>query len=164
MKSLKICTLAVSLCLISCSCSAKKTEQAPPELPKDISQSVVMEISGREYKADLRRGDADIWECAFTSPETVEGLTLTLSGEDCKLSYNGLEYTAGRSDIPECGAVPMLTSSIDDIILRKDITCTEKDGNTLCRGSVRGYDFAAEINGAELVSLDIPNCVSMKKA
>lgn len=152
------------MCPAFCGCSGKKAEKTPPELNDKFEKSAVLEISGREYKAEFRRGGADIWECEFTSPETVEGLTITLSGEDCKLTCGVLEYDAVRGDIPEYGSVPMLTRCIDDIIAQRDLSCTDNGDTTLCRGTVRGLDFTAEIDDNELISVDISGCVSAKLA
>lgn len=162
MKSLKKCTLAafLSLGILLSGCSKPKAPDEPPEFSQEFEKTAVLRASGREYKVQLRRGGADIWECVFTEPETIEGLRMTASGETCKLEFKGLEYTAERSDLPEYGVMPLVTQSVDALIEQRNITYTESEDSVVCRGTIKDRDFTAQARDNEIVSIDIPGCMS----
>lgn len=156
----KICilTAVLALSLTACSSGGARKAAQPYALGPEFERCAVMTVDGREYTAQLRRAEGEtgpLWECAFTSPETVSGLKFTLAGEDCRLESNGLSYTTGRSGLPQYAAVPMLTDGLDMLISARDLTCTA-DGETLTeRGVLQGLDLCAVIEGDKLTALTV---------
>lgn len=151
---------ALSLSILLSGCSKPKAPDEPPEFSQEFEKTAVMSVSGREYKVQLRRGGADIWECVFIEPETIEGLRMTASGDTCKLEFKGLEYTAERSDMPDYGVMPLVTQSVDALIEQRNITYTDGEDKVICRGTVKDRDFTAQARDNEIVSIDIPGCMS----
>ncbi len=143
-------------------CGESRKAAEPEKLGEKFEKTAVITMYDREYTAKLRRGGADIWECEFTQPETVAGLKMTASGDNCRLEFQGLEYTADRSVLPEYGAMPLITGALDAMIAGRDISCTEKDGKLTETGIISGQDFTARVSKGEIRSLEISDCLKAK--
>ncbi len=149
--------LAAVLCaaLFTCSCGKSRTSAKPEEIPEDFSKSAEITLDDNVYCADFRRGGDNVWECEFTSPETIEGLKITCSGDLCTLDFKDLSYTLDRADVPQYSVVTLVTKTIETLISGKDLSCTENNGTVTERGIVSGEDFTAIIKKGELSEITV---------
>lgn len=154
---LKIPMLAAVLCaaLITCSCGKDRQSAKPETIPEDFSKSAEITLDDNVYCADFRRGGSDIWECEFTSPETIEGLKITCSGDLCTLDFKELSYTLDRADVPQYSVVSLVTKTLETLISGKELSCTESGGTVTERGVVNGEDFTAVIKKGELKEITV---------
>jgi len=161
----KILCAAASLLILTfsfASCGNSRKAEKPVGLSEDFQKTAEITLDGKKYAANFKRGGADVWECEFTYPETIEGLKLTCSGEECRMDFQGLTYTTSRECIPEYGIMPLVTGSVDDVIAGRDVSCTS-DGKTVTeKGIVNGEDFTAIVKNNELVSLEIAQKLTVK--
>ena len=132
-------------------CAAETKSVKPEKVSDKFDKTAEITLNGRDYIAHLRRGGEDIWECEFTQPDCIAGLKLTTDLTGCMMTYNGLEYLADRSDLPEYALMPQLTAALDDVIAGRNVSCTEgKD----CLTEV-GQNFTASVRKGEITSLEI---------
>ena len=153
-KSAILAASACVLCLLT-SCGGISKSAEPEKLSEDFSADAQITYDEREYAANFKRGGADLWECEFTAPETIKGLKLTATGELCKLEFMGLTYSLERSDVPEYGIMPLITSVVEDLIACRDLTCTSSEEGTKECGIVSGQDFTATVKDGKLISIQI---------
>ena len=115
-----IMSLIISAAAAGCAKAAEYSE--PGALPKDFDKKASVVCCGREYEAELRRGNDSAWEISFTAPECIEGLTITSTDGDCIFNYSGLEYFARGTALPDSGMLPLLSGAIDKVISAEDIS------------------------------------------
>ena len=154
--------LSVSAAAVLTGCGAESISARPAKLGKNFDRTAEIEYFGREYTAQLRRGGDGVWECSFTSPDTVAGLKMTSDSESCRMELDSLEYLCGSGQLPEYGLMPMLTGTLDTLIKGEDISCTEHGDHTEERGETAGQRFTANIKDGELRELDIEGCMKAK--
>lgn len=80
----------IALCvLLFTSCGAKKP--SVPSLDGDISVQGTLCVSGLEAKVSLSRADG-VWTASFTSPESINGLELTISENKLGSKLDGISF------------------------------------------------------------------------
>lgn len=162
MKRTKAFFLTILAVMGLCSCG-ESSEVKPVKLAEDYKTPAEFTIDGTEYTANFTRGNADMWECEITAPETVSGMVITCSGESARLEYKGLTYETDRGNIPESSAVTMTAAVLDKIIAQKGLTYLKNDkGEITVTGQVNGQDFAAKVKGEKVKSLEISSDISVK--
>lgn len=144
------------------SCGGKRESVKQEALPEKFDKTANITLDEKEYSADFKRGGADIWECEFTAPETIEGLKLTISGEVCRLEYKGLDYTVQRENMPDYGILPLVTKSVDSLIAGRDISTVKSGKSVISSGTVSGESFSAEISDGEIKTLNIEGYLSVE--
>lgn len=154
---LKIPMLAAVLCSVAmmCSCGESRRAVKPETIPENFSKSAEITFDDNTYCANFRRGGSDIWECEFTSPETIEGLKITCSGELCTLNFNELSYSLDRANVPQYSVVTLMIKTLETLISGKELSCTENGDIITERGLVSGEDFTAVIKKGELQEITI---------
>ncbi len=91
-----IFVLPALLALSACSAGTIGTE--PPDLDMAFSAEADISYDGQECTAQIRRMERDIWEFCITDPYPVEGLVITVRGNDTKLKMYDMESAADVSD------------------------------------------------------------------
>ncbi|MBQ8966171.1 hypothetical protein [Ruminococcus sp.] len=155
---LLLVTLAFAAAMSACKAERRATE--PKKLSAELDKTAHITLNGREYTAHLRRGGDGIWECAFSEPECLAGLTMTCDPEGSRMAYEGLEYYISPENMPEYGLMPLLTSALDDVAEGRDISCTEAEGCIRETGQAAGQSFTAEVKDGGIVSLEIAGVLS----
>ena len=162
--AMKMIHAAAVLTVISllAGCKAQTKEAKPDEVSQEFDKTVMMTFGGREYSARLRRGAADVWECEFTEPECIAGLTLTTDPEGCRMSFEGLEYLADNEDVPEYALMPLMTGALEDVMAGREVSCTQGKNSISELGQVNGMRFTAKVSGGEITELEIPDRLTAK--
>ena len=142
----RIITAAAAAAVMLTGCGAESHTKGKEVISGEFDKTANITIGGREYEARLRRGGAGMWECEFTAPECISGLTLTASPEICVISAEGLTYEADIAELPDSGLVPQVTKALDDIIAGKGTS---------------GEGYHAETKGGEIISLQTENASLM---
>lgn len=148
---------AASMILTSCG----KTKCAPVELDGNLSCHAEITQGGKIYSADLKRADGAGWKATFTSPETIEGMEVSLFNDSCTVNFKELSYTASREELPQFGMIDLITSALDKCNL-KDVECTKKDKTVTQEGKVKDLSFKAEFKDKKLSALEISNELTVK--
>lgn len=130
-KTIAIMCAVPVFALSACGSSDEKTEKLPEKF------SLCAQISDRDFTAtaDMTRLENG-WEIAVTAPETLEGMQISLTDADCKITYDELSYTAANEDIPANSAIRLTALSLDKCVKAKpsgtvsgaDYKFTFKDG------------------------------------
>lgn len=114
------------------------------------------------YSADFQRGNEKTWKAVFTSPETIEGMAVTLSEENCSIDFKGISYSAPRSEFPQLGILNLFTSALEQCYDQSKVK-SYKSGNVITQqGKIDGMDFKAEFKNNKLKKIDIGNNITIK--
>lgn len=168
--SLCVCVSVLTcagMLLSLCSCSSSSSSK-PVSLSGNQALSAEIKDGEQAYECTLKRGENGTWECRFMKPDTIKGMTMTLSGEVCSLEFIGMKYETERKDMPKYSAVSLITTAADKLISKKDIGCEkETDSKSkICTytesGKVQGLEFSAEIKNEKLTSMKISENVTAK--
>ncbi len=121
----KIISLLICLVLIFafCGCS-KKTD------PVDMNRiySVDAEVKLGDYSANvgLNRLSNGAWDISFTKPDNLKGLAITYQNDKADVSFNGLNFSINREDIPVNAIVSTLTNVLDNAAYGRELSFTKK--------------------------------------
>lgn len=153
----KLSLMAILTTIIVCltGCGNKNDSISPQELPENFSANTEITYDGIQYEASFARSEGSIWECQFTYPPSMEGMTVTLSPDLCTMEFKGLSYSLKREDTPQFGIVQMVTCVVDDLIYCRNLTCSEENGKLTESGIINGTDFTACFEDDKLITLDI---------
>lgn len=149
---LKILAAVITSALCLCSCSSSSGAK-PCDVDEKFSSSVKITQDDKEYTAKLSRADADIWELAFSAPDTVAGLKLGFTGNICTLELEGLKYELDRKNVSQYSMASLCCGAMEQLINKRDLTCSS-DGDTLTeKGSINGREFSAVFEGGKIKEL-----------
>lgn len=149
--------------IMLCSCKSSEKTVKPVKLDENFKAQATVTVDGTEYTANLTRSGADVWECEFTAPETIEGMVMTCSGDSAELEFMGLEYKTDRANIPESSAVTLISAAVEKIISQKGVSYMQNDkGIITVSGDVKGQAFTAGMKNGKLRSLSISSELEVK--
>ena len=89
--------LVLPAVLLMSACSAGGIGTEPPDLDQAFSAEADISYDGQECTAQIRRMERDIWEFCITDPYPVEGLVITVRGDETKLMMYDMESVADVS-------------------------------------------------------------------
>lgn len=153
---LKITALSMTLALLAALSSCGKSDCKPTEMDKNLSCHAEITHNDITYSADLQRQDGMGWKAAFTAPQTVDGLEISLFEESCTIEFKGLSYSSNRDELPQGGFITLLTSALDDCIEGR-VKCVSDGQKVTQSGEVEGIEFSALFDSGTLKSLEIFN-------
>ena len=139
--------------------SCGKTAVKPVGMDEDMKFHGEIVQDNVTYSADFERaGDAG-WKAVFSAPETVEGMEVDLFNDTCTVKFNGLSYTAERSELPQYGMVALITSALEDCISGK--VKSEKEGSIVTeKGNIQDLDFTVQLKNDKLTAMDISDVLT----
>lgn len=88
---------AVPIIIALSACSAGAGGSAPPDMDVSFSAEADISYDGQDCTAQIRRMERDIWEFCITAPYPVEGLVISVRGDDTKLRMYDMETAADVS-------------------------------------------------------------------
>ncbi len=142
---------ATAFALVSCGNEQSKRQQ--PET--NFSCKAVINQDGEKFEAELQRIDGSGWNAVFTSPETIEGLEVSLLNDKCTVTFQGLTYTADREALPEYGILSLISAVEDNCISGKSENISVNGDIFTEQGSVHDFEYTAEIQGKYVVGIEI---------
>lgn len=90
----------------------------------------------------------------MTAPENLKGLSVSYSGDTCKVNFNGMVIENANGFLPENSAITVLKDVLEFCNGKE---CESKNENLILRGNYKGseYTFSASPSGLP-ISLEIP--------
>lgn len=152
-----ICVLAAFALTLSLASCSDNSAAKPCDLDENFQGSVKISQSGKDFSAEIEKGEPQTWKFEFTQPETISGMTLTATGETCKVDFMGLSYATPCENLSRTSMVFLTSAVIDKLIAKSDITCTKSDEKILESGTVNGHDFTASFSDGKLKTIEISN-------
>ena len=151
-----VTVLAVGLlCLCMAGC---KKQAVAPAATTDFSCNVRAVYDGLAVTGTLVRRSAGTLELAFTSPETLNGLTAVWDGEDVTLQMHGLSFSVNADALPEQALGEGVLAALDSAL---DKTMTPKlEGDTaVYEGTVEQgtYTLVCDKTSGKPLSLTMPS-------
>lgn len=140
-------TLAAIPFFALCSCS--KSEDKKITLPESYSVRATITQRDFEAKADMKRSK-DCWEIEILSPESLEGMEITLTEADCRIEYRELEYSADSGELPEFSPIRLTAKVLDKTSASKP------------SGQIGGEDYSVKLKDGKPVSAEIGSDLTVK--
>lgn len=143
----KLAVLA-ALSVMLCSCS-KSEESTPGSIPKCFT--VTAEIADGDFNctAEMTRSTSG-WEIVMLEPETVEGVSFEINGEEMRVVMGELAYTASHADIPDGSPVRLTAAALDRCV------------NKRTEGELYGQHYAVELEKGAPVQLVVGTQFSVR--
>lgn len=138
----KFILMCMCICAISTASACGGSKSTEISLPK--SYTVNAEISSDDFagKAQFERLEGG-WQITVSEPKTLEGMQIALTDADCKISFEEMEQTFSREELP--------TSS--PIILTAQVL--EKCAAGKVSGKISGEDYDVTVKNDKLKSAEI---------
>lgn len=133
MKERIIIPVALVSCLVCASCKAVDKAEIP-DLKGDMSISGSVTCDGVTAQAEFTRS-AGIWTVCYTSPDTVNGLTVIDDGNTVKYSLDGIEYEYSNFSPQFATAAGLLTDCIDNAGTAENVTARQGDDKLTLSGT-----------------------------
>ncbi len=140
--------------------SCGKTIGKPEQLDKNFTCEAVFSENDNKYQANLERVDGVGWNAVFTSPETIEGMEVSLLNDKCTVNFKDLTYTVDRAELPQYGFLSLVTSSVDNCISGKNLETSQKGEDFLQKGTIKGADYTAQISEKTISNVNIANQIT----
>lgn len=140
--------ITAAACLLFCSCKSSDGSTERP-LPEAFSVTAQMTEGSFSCTADMTRSNEG-WDIVVTAPETVEGVSFHINGEEMTVRSGELSFKTAHEDIPQASPV-RLTAAILDRCVKKH---TE--------GELYGQHYAAQVENGEPVQLEAGTCFFVK--
>lgn len=156
----KIISFALTVSLALCMASCSKAVETPKGLDKNFVCKAKIIQDNTQYKAKLKRIDGAGWSAVFSSPETIDGMEVSLLNDRCTVKFKDLTYTGNRKDLPQNGMIEMIAGAIDKCIAGKGITTSQSGNETIEKGVFKGTDFTAHISGKKVSKIEISTEIS----
>lgn len=130
---------AILLTLVALS-SCKKSETTRPELDFDYTCNAQITVDERLYKTELSKNGGE-WEFIYTYPAELSGMTVSLSDQNIKISFNGLEMENDRESVPESCVCDFVAKALNYITYGSGMDFKEKSGLVTAKGTLDGGDI-----------------------
>lgn len=152
--------LMMMTAILFTSCASRTTmESAEADLGSPFECDMKMIFEDNEFGGKLRKIDTGIWEADFTSPDTLEGVLLSINGNDVTASYKGLSFTVPKKALPVKSVLLNFISAVDKIAESEETEGTENDGIMLIDGENESgeYTLGLDMKTGDLCSFEMKN-------
>ena len=161
-----ILSLLLVLSLFGCkNAPLKNNKDRPPDIgyetSDELSYADLYIINGeREYEAKYDQTSLTEAQLEFTSPATVRGLKVKLSGSTCTFSYGNLTFSADLSSLPQSGVGELITKTLKTSSDTANTQTVHMGDAWETKGTVSGVDFTLRRGDNGLPqSLEIPKAL-----
>ncbi len=148
---LAVPVLLLPLILSGCEAVSDIGKPTVPDIPSTVSLSGELSYGGIKAVADFTRNDGK-WNITYTSPESINGMTIITEKGNRKVSMNGVNFEYSANDVPFITAADYICSCIDSTDEKDGLTAKkDKDGIKLSGTSEElksGYVITLSDDGA----------------
>lgn len=137
-----ILSLLLVLSLLGCkNVPLKNSKDRPPDIPTAFTADLYIINGEREYEAKYDQTSLTEAQLDFTSPATVRGLKVKLSGSTCTFSYGNLTFSADLSSLPQSGVGELITKTLKTSSDTANTQTVHTGDAWETKGTVSGVDF-----------------------
>ena len=139
----------VIVCVCFCGCTA---QSAPPRTT-DFSCTVSVNAAGFCCEGTLERGAVGCLQLCCSSPDTLKGMRVALSGNSAVFSQNGREWECTIDGLSDEAVFLRLCRVMDAAALSRGV------GNGTVNGVCQNTPFTLTFDSktGNLIQLDVPN-------
>lgn len=127
--------LLIFVCALTL-CSCGKKDSAPEKLAENFDVNARICDGDFEAEAKMSRSPEG-WQITVTSPETIEGMNITLTQSDCRIAFSELTYNVKSDELPENSPLRLTARALDKAAAAKtsgslgdlDYSLSFKDGS-----------------------------------
>lgn len=143
-----------------CKSTPDRNGDRPPDIPTAFTAEIYIIRGEREYEAKYDQTSLAEAQLEFTSPATVRGLKVTLSGSTCTFSYGNLTFSADFSSLPQSGVGELITKTLKTSSDTANTQTVHMGDAWETKGTVSGVDFTLRRDDNGLPqSLEIPKAL-----
>lgn len=104
--------MCMCICAISTASACSSSKSAEISLPK--SYTVTADISSDDFagKAQFERLEGG-WQISVSEPKTLAGMEISLTDADCKISFEEMEQTFSREELPANSPIFLTTQVLE---------------------------------------------------
>ncbi len=111
--------MCMCICAISTASACGNSKSAEISLPK--SYTVTADISSDDFagKAQFERLEGG-WQISVSEPKTLAGMEISLTDADCKISFEEMEQTFSREELPANSPIFLTVRVLEKCAAGKD--------------------------------------------
>ena len=111
--------MCMCICAISTASACGNSKSAEISLPK--SYTVTADISSDDFagKAQFERLEGG-WQISVSEPKTLAGMEILLTDADCKISFEEMEQTFSREELPANSPIFLTVRVLEKCAAGKD--------------------------------------------
>lgn len=111
--------MCMCICAISTASACGNSKSAEISLPK--SYTVAADISSDDFagKAQFERLEGG-WQISVSEPKTLAGMEISLTDADCKISFEEMEQTFSREELPANSPIFLTVRVLEKCAAGKD--------------------------------------------
>ena len=133
-------------------CGAEQThavtlEQAEANLSQAMEAHLCVEMPDITAEGDFQRTGPEMYSFKVTNPAQLEGLCMTVEGEQCSFSYQGMNLALQTDCLPAQTALKILNEAMDAILRREEVTLkNDQDGGGTLIGTAEGMEYQMQVD------------------
>lgn len=149
--------LTASFCLAACSVTGGGSTSRKNGLDCAFQSSMSLTMDRLTAEGTLTRAGSGEWQVEFDSPNTLSGVTLSLSQGEVTASYKGLSFSVPRSALPVKAMMLNLAEAVDSCSGQEELSGKEEDGSLIVSGSLEGGEYSITVDGnGALTAFEMP--------
>ncbi len=140
----KLCLISVLLIMMmSSGCTDNNTSQKQQKSPPSVySSDIDVTFGDIKMSAVLTKHSPQKYEIDFSTPESINPLSLLYENGVCTVTYDGLTFESDINRFPHSEFGALLTRALDDIDNGSLTTVSDENGNIIYKGITDHGDFA----------------------
>ena len=150
--------LTASLCLAACSVAGGSGSSRKNSLDTAFCSEMTLTMDRLTAEGTLTRTGSGQWQAEFDSPNTLSGVTLSLSQGEVTASYKGLSFSVPQSAMPVKAMILELAEAVDGCAGQEELSGKEDGDSLIVSGKLEGGDYTLTVDGdGALTSFEMPN-------
>lgn len=138
--------VAAALCgmclLLFCACDGPSVPDSPPNLPEKFSGDAAVSIEDYTMLAHVQYA-LEYLEVTFQSPEVLQKMKMTFTGDECSVSYDKLSLNLDVSALPKSAFGRLILQTMRQCAAKSDISVSRTENGWLYTGKAVGGSFEA---------------------
>ena len=130
-----------------------------PDMNVPFQSDVKVQAKELEFEGTVKRYGTGMWSMTVTSPETLEGLTLTYNDEGVTAELDGLTLEIAAEDLGSGAVFAQIFRAVDSAASAGTLSCTETEDGKVFTGEFSGgtYSLIFEPQSLTPVGIEIPS-------
>lgn len=147
MKRLLLTLLTSIICVAATGCGQKSSlESTTQYLSSPFVCDMKMIYDDSEFDGVIERYDTGNWNVLFSAPPSLDGVTLSFSGNDISASYKGLDFTVPKKAIPIKSILGNFIEVVDSAAENGETEGKSENGMLTVEGETEGGDYSLIID------------------
>lgn len=98
-------------------------------------------MNGTEYSLSMSRLGNGVWDFTYTSPASLEGMSVATEDGKTKITYKGLETEIEKENMSSSAICEIIAGILDSGAIGTDVTFYETSNNVEAKGKWKDCDY-----------------------